>query len=67
MSGDYDLWPSKYETDGHQQIDYALERGVNFIDTAEMYPVPQKLLDMAIQKELLVLGLKKVKNEILSF
>ena len=28
------------ETDGHQQIDYALERGVNFIDTAEMYPVP---------------------------
>ena len=28
------------EIDGHQQIDYALERGVNFIDTAEMYPVP---------------------------
>ena len=28
------------ELDGHQQIDYALERGVNFIDTAEMYPVP---------------------------
>ncbi|RBW63893.1 NADP(H)-dependent aldo-keto reductase [Vibrionales bacterium C3R12] len=24
------------------QIDYALERGVNFIDTAEMYPVPPK-------------------------
>ncbi|MGT0150209.1 aldo/keto reductase [Vibrio metschnikovii] len=23
-----------------QQLDYALERGVNFIDTAEMYPVP---------------------------
>ena len=28
------------EMDGHHQIDYALERGVNFIDTAEMYPVP---------------------------
>lgn len=27
------------EADAHSQIDYALERGVNFIDTAEMYPV----------------------------
>jgi len=25
--------------EAHQQIDYALERGINFIDTAEMYPV----------------------------
>ena len=30
------------ERDAHQQLDYALERGVNFIDTAEMYPVPPK-------------------------
>lgn len=28
------------EEDGHQQLDYALEKGINFIDTAEMYPVP---------------------------
>ena len=28
------------ETDGHRQIDYALDQGVNLIDTAEMYPVP---------------------------
>jgi len=28
------------ETEGHEQLDYALDRGVNFIDTAEMYPVP---------------------------
>lgn len=27
------------ESEGHAQIDFALERGVNFIDTAEMYPV----------------------------
>ena len=27
------------ERDAHSQLDYALERGVNFIDTAEMYPV----------------------------
>lgn len=28
------------ETEGHEQMDYALERGVNFFDTAEMYSVP---------------------------
>lgn len=27
------------EAEGHSQLDYALERGINFIDTAEMYPV----------------------------
>ena len=28
------------EAEGHAQLDYALEQGVNFIDTAELYPVP---------------------------
>lgn len=28
------------EAEGHQQMDYALEQGINFFDTAEMYPVP---------------------------
>lgn len=28
------------EAEGHEQIDYALDQGVNFIDTAELYPVP---------------------------
>ena len=28
------------EAEGHEQIDYALDQGVNFIDTAEMYSVP---------------------------
>ncbi|MGS0894495.1 NADP(H)-dependent aldo-keto reductase [Burkholderia stagnalis] len=28
------------EAQAHEQIDCALEHGVNFIDTAEMYPVP---------------------------
>lgn len=27
------------EADAHAQLDYAVSRGVNFIDTAEMYPV----------------------------
>ncbi len=28
------------EAEGHAQLDYAVSRGVNFIDVAEMYPVP---------------------------
>ena len=30
------------EAEGHQQMDYALEQGVNFFDTAEMYSIPGK-------------------------
>jgi len=30
------------ETDAHEQIDYALDQGINFIDTAEIYSVPPK-------------------------
>ena len=30
------------ESQAHQQMDFAVARGVNFFDTAEMYPVPPK-------------------------
>lgn len=30
------------EVEAHAQLDYAIARGVNFIDTAEMYPVPPR-------------------------
>lgn len=30
------------EAEGHAQLDYALEQGVNFIDTAELYSVPAR-------------------------
>lgn len=30
------------ESEAHSQLDYALERGVNFIDTAELYAIPPK-------------------------
>ncbi|MDD2741205.1 MAG: NADP(H)-dependent aldo-keto reductase [Rhodocyclaceae bacterium] len=30
------------EADAHAQLDYALSEGINFIDTAEMYPVPPR-------------------------
>lgn len=30
------------EKEGHQQLNYAIAQGVNFIDVAEMYPVPPR-------------------------
>ena len=30
------------EAEAHEQLDYALEQGVNLIDAAEMYPVPPR-------------------------
>ncbi len=30
------------EAEGHEQMDYALERGINFFDTAELYSIPPK-------------------------
>ena len=30
------------EAEGHAQLDRALDRGINFIDTAEMYPTPPR-------------------------
>ncbi len=30
------------EAEGHEQLDYALSRGVNFIDTAEIYSIPPR-------------------------
>jgi aryl-alcohol dehydrogenase-like predicted oxidoreductase len=30
------------EAEAHRQLDYALSRGINFIDAAEMYPVPPR-------------------------
>lgn len=30
------------EKESHEQLDYAVSRGINFIDAAEMYPVPPR-------------------------
>jgi aryl-alcohol dehydrogenase-like predicted oxidoreductase len=30
------------ESEAHEQLDFAISQGINFIDTAEMYPVPPR-------------------------
>ena len=30
------------EAEGHEQMDYAIDRGINFFDTAELYSIPPK-------------------------
>jgi len=47
------------ETDGHQQIDYALDQGVNLIDTAEMYSVPPRAETYGATERIIGTWLKK--------
>jgi aryl-alcohol dehydrogenase-like predicted oxidoreductase len=62
MLGHHDFQQQNTEAEGHEQMDYALEKGVNFWDTAEMYSVlhvkPTKIL-----KKLLEPGSKKQEEE----
>ena len=30
------------EKEAHEQLDYSISNGINFIDTAEMYAIPPK-------------------------
>ena len=30
------------EADGHEQMDYAVDHGINFFDTAELYSIPPR-------------------------
>lgn len=41
------------EADGHAQLDYAVAQGINFIDTAEMYPVPPDAATQGRTEEIL--------------
>ncbi|GAL05981.1 NADP(H)-dependent aldo-keto reductase [Photobacterium aphoticum] len=47
------------ESDAHSQLDFAFERGVNFIDTAEMYPVPPKAETQGLTERYIGNWLKK--------
>jgi aryl-alcohol dehydrogenase-like predicted oxidoreductase len=47
------------ESDAHQQLDYAVSRGINFVDAAEMYPVPPAAETQGRTEAYLVNWLKK--------
>ncbi len=47
------------EVEGHAQIDYAVDNGVNFIDTAELYPVPATAETSGRTSEIIGSWLKK--------
>ena len=50
------------EDEGHEQMDYALEQGVNFFDTAELYPIPAKKELYAVTEEIIGRWFKKTGN-----
>jgi len=47
------------EAEGHAQMDFALEHGVNFIDTAELYPVPATAETQGLTSKYIGTWLKK--------
>ncbi|AEM70128.1 NADP-dependent oxidoreductase domain protein [Allomuricauda ruestringensis DSM 13258] len=50
------------EDEAHEQMDYALDQGINFFDTAELYPVPAKKELYAVTEEFIGNWLKKTGN-----
>lgn len=50
------------EAEGHQQLDYAISKGINFIDTAELYPVPAEARTQGRTSKIIGTWLQKNKN-----
>jgi aryl-alcohol dehydrogenase-like predicted oxidoreductase len=50
------------EAEGHEQLDYAVDQGVNFIDTAELYPVPANAETYGRTSEVIGTWLNKTRN-----
>ena len=50
------------EKEAHEQLNFALESGVNFVDTAEMYPVPPKQKTQGLTEKYIGSWLKKYKK-----
>jgi aryl-alcohol dehydrogenase-like predicted oxidoreductase len=50
------------EAEGHEQMDYAFDQGINFIDTAELYPVPANAETSGRTSEIIGTWLKKTGN-----
>ncbi len=50
------------EKEAHQQLDYCISEGVNFIDTAEMYAIPPKAETQGKTEEIIGTWLSKRKD-----
>ena len=50
------------EAEGHEQLDYALDHGVNIIDTAEMYAVPGRKETQGSTERIIGTWIQKRKN-----
>lgn len=50
------------EAEGHEQMDYAVEQGINFFDTAEMYAVPAGKEFSGRTEEIIGTWFKKTKK-----
>ncbi len=51
------------EAEGHEQLDYAVSQGVNFIDTAEMYSVPGRKETQGSTERIIGTWLKDQKRD----
>ena len=50
------------EAEGHEQMDYAVKKGINFFDVAEMYPVPARAETYGFTEKIIGTWLKKTGN-----
>jgi len=50
------------EAEGHAQMDYAVEHGINFFDAAEIYPIPPKAETQGRTEEIIGTWLASRKN-----
>jgi aryl-alcohol dehydrogenase-like predicted oxidoreductase len=50
------------EAEGHEQMDYALDQGVNFFDVAELYPIPANAETQGETERIIGTWFKKTAN-----
>ncbi len=51
------------EKEAHEQLDYSVDQGINFIDTAEMYAIPPKKETCGKTEEIIGTWLTKQKKK----
>ncbi|WP_339650589.1 aldo/keto reductase [uncultured Maribacter sp.] len=50
------------EAEGHEQINFAVDKGINFLDTAELYPIPAHKDRYAVTEKIIGSWIKKNGN-----